>query len=150
MKLQFIKWLAWKLKTRVIQGSCGAQLGPLLTRHYIVDTKPLGIYIHNLRRDDQRDLHDHPWPFVSLILNGGYIEIRDNPQNDNMYLAGRVLFRRAVHRHRLVVLPNTWTLVIKVWTCREWGFWIDKPKGLGFTHKEFVHWTAYDYERGCE
>jgi hypothetical protein len=32
-----------------------------------------GIFLHVIHRnDDDRDPHDHPWPFTSLILSGGY------------------------------------------------------------------------------
>lgn len=31
---------------------------------------------HILRSDDDRAYHDHPWPFVTVILKGGYYELR--------------------------------------------------------------------------
>jgi hypothetical protein len=34
-----------------------------------------GVFIHRMDTSDPGiDLHDHPWPFVSLILAGGYTE----------------------------------------------------------------------------
>lgn len=31
---------------------------------------------HTLMSDAGRDFHDHPWPFTSFILGGGYLEHR--------------------------------------------------------------------------
>jgi hypothetical protein len=34
-----------------------------------------GVKLHHiLRSDDDRDLHDHPWSFLSIVLKGGYWE----------------------------------------------------------------------------
>src|SRR5208282_805597 len=30
---------------------------------------------HILRSDEDRHLHDHPWPYVTIILKGGYWEV---------------------------------------------------------------------------
>ena len=32
-----------------------------------------------LRSDSDRHCHDHPWPYVSIILRGGYWEVREFP-----------------------------------------------------------------------
>src|SRR5688500_6187293 len=40
-----------------------------------IDVLPFGVYVHRiLAPDPGLDLHDHPWPFVTLILRGGYVE----------------------------------------------------------------------------
>lgn len=39
------------------------------------DNRLFGAYLHHIDRPDPGfDLHDHPWPFVSIILRGGYTE----------------------------------------------------------------------------
>ncbi len=36
--------------------------------------------------DPREDPHDHPWPFESLIVTGGYTELRYRRQEDGSYL----------------------------------------------------------------
>ena len=59
----------WKF---VILGRDGS---PAMVRYRLLDTRWGGLYVHHFLRSDQdRDLHDHPWHFTSLILWGGYVE----------------------------------------------------------------------------
>lgn len=127
-----------------------------------------GIYLHKfLRDDDDRALHDHPWPSVSYILEGGYIEHLDKGRK-RLWFKGAIVFRRAAHRHRIELLRDfnqprpfgkrdhpvipAWTVFITGFKVREWGFWC--PSTTGF---RFVHWkkfTATDDRggigKGCE
>ena len=59
---------------RVIENEAG---DPYLVR-WSLDAGRFGsVKLHHiLRSDDDRDLHDHPWSFVSVILRGGYWEHR--------------------------------------------------------------------------
>jgi hypothetical protein len=46
-----------------------------MVRWRLIQTPWFGIYLHRLNKPDPRPtLHDHPWPFVSVILHGGYTE----------------------------------------------------------------------------
>lgn len=57
----------------------GGRENPYLIRWWLLPRNrfPINIYLHRmLRSDDDRALHDHPWWFLSIILSGGYIEIR--------------------------------------------------------------------------
>lgn len=49
---------------------------PYLRRWWLIPRNPvLNVYLHQfLRDDDDRALHDHPWFWCSIILQGGYIE----------------------------------------------------------------------------
>lgn len=102
--------------------------------------------VHRIRRSDgDRHLHDHPWHFVSLILEGGYtetLEVGEGPvpmHERRRYRAGDVVFRHAEHRHRLEIDDgDCWSLVFTSHTVREWGFWT--PEG-------FVPWRKYDAAR---
>lgn len=95
-----------------------------------------------LRSDRARDLHDHPWHYVSIILEGGYVEEIEvahglNPLTERRrYRPGDVLFRHAEHRHRLEVDEgiDCWSLVLTSHNVREWGFW---------TSSGFVPWREY-------
>jgi hypothetical protein len=68
-----------------------------------------GLRIHNIRESDgDRELHDHPFDFVSVVLKGGYWEhTADGKQK--FYGPGSILFRKAETLHRLE-LPMKWSL----------------------------------------
>ncbi len=107
-------------------------VGPLLIRWILVRVPLFGIYLHKLCRSDyDRALHDHPWPFVSIVLWGGYWEVHDQSTQDRpVWLwrgAGSVAYRPADWRHRIVLNCPAWTLILVGRRCRPWGFWL--PEG---------------------
>jgi len=57
---------------------------PYLERYYVFlkDRKrfPFNVFVHKFLKSDPDDVHDHPWPYATLILKGGYWEWR--PQFD--------------------------------------------------------------------
>lgn len=60
-----------------------------------------GLRVHKiLRSDGGRDLHDHPFTFISFILKGGYYEYRDDGSK-TWYGPGSVVYRKAETLHRL-------------------------------------------------
>lgn len=51
-----------------------------LTRWYLLRTPLFSIMLHKFSRSDEdRALHDHPWPFLVIPLRSGYTEISDKP-----------------------------------------------------------------------
>lgn len=117
-----------------------------LKRLRIVQTPWFGVYLHWIYLpDDDRDMHDHPWSFWSLIVRGGYTE-RTQTTISGVRLTGLdpVLRRHrtfSLHKHplarahRIVDLrPKTITLLLVGRRCREWGFYTDQG---------FVIWTEY-------
>lgn len=122
----------------VIERSPGAAdgTGPVTWRRPVAKLlQALGIAArvhHILRSDHGRDPHDHPWPFVTIILRGGYYEVRFDADGkairSRWHGPGSVLFRRATDLHKLV-LPEgqtAWTLFVTGKKCQTWGF---KPEG---------------------
>jgi hypothetical protein len=119
--------------------------GDLYLRRYFLTPRswPTRLFLHRIYRPDRdRDLHDHPWPFRTLVLRGGYEE--------EQYVPG--LFERmgwlstvmhwATYRHRITrVEPNTWTLCFVGQAQRTWGFWVDKVPHDGTS--VFVPWREY-------
>lgn len=97
-------------------------------RRQIVRTPWFGIYLHRiLTRDFDRHAHDHPWPFVSLILRGGYVEFvtgDDGLPLECVRTRGS-LHRMPVEKAHLIyeVAPNTLTLVLTGRHGRDWGYW---------------------------
>lgn len=93
---------------------------------YIVFRSPRGsLFIHKLCRSDyERALHDHPWPFVSLVLKGGYCEVLED-DSLNTRKRWSVAYRPALFRHRVIAPKPCWTLVLVGPRQRKWGFWVD-------------------------
>lgn len=93
------------------------------------------IYLHEILRDDQdRDLHNHPWDSVSMILQGGYKEI--TPEGEFIRRAGDVVHRKASDFHRLEMIGGKpcITLFHTGPAINDWGF--DTKIG-------FVPWREY-------
>lgn len=87
---------------------------------------------HILRSDRGRAPHDHPWPYLTIILRGGYWEhVYDEEgfwRDVHWRGPGSVLFRPAKSLHKLEVQPGqtAWTLFITGRKQQTWGF---KPPG---------------------
>lgn len=98
-----------------------------------VEWKPLGgIFVHRMQGPDPgQDVHDHPWPFVSLILKGGYIERRCDARSvDRQHYAARkrgsLRLMRLDEAHTITRLvgETSWSLVIHGRHVRSWGFYV--------------------------
>ena len=109
---------------------------PYLERYYIFLKDrtwfPFNVFLHKFLQSDPDDVHDHPWPYATLILKGGYWEWM--PQfNSKGEKVGEIAawrgpghFRtsKATSYHRIELDPNveTWTLFMPGPHQREWGF----------------------------
>ena len=93
------------------------------------------VYYHRiLRDDDDRALHDHPWPSFSIMIKGQLREVlEDGPR---VVLAGDCIYRGPEMAHRLELIDGqpAETLFITGPRVREWGFHC--PKG-------WVHWQDF-------
>lgn len=45
-----------------------------LIRYSLFSCPWFAIKLHNIVRDDDICMHDHPWTYISIILKGGYVE----------------------------------------------------------------------------
>lgn len=113
--------------------------GVYLDRLRIIQTPWFAIWLHRLGEPDRdRHLHDHPRPFVSLVLRGGYVEELPWPSTLSGTCGGYTShvrwlnIKRATDLHRIVSLDRTptWTLVFCGPLRRRWGFvtedgWVD-------------------------
>ena len=118
-----------------------------LCRWYIIPRNPLiSVYAHWIRvSDDDRAMHDHRSVTISIILDGGYIEVTPRePQwaDPNQYVkrqkrsAGDIIARMPRSLHRLEVPSgcDAITLFITGPWLRVWGF----HTAVGWlTHKEY-------------
>jgi hypothetical protein len=97
------------------------------------------VRIHEILRSDlprspdrPTDFHDHPWPYLTIILRGGYTEVTPVYDRSGLYLGekrkwykpGSVLFRRARSWHYLETPEGqtATTLFITFGYARKWGF----------------------------
>lgn len=114
-----------------------------LTRWRIIETPWLSLYLHRLGTPDSRPtLHDHPWPFLSLILRGGYDECRRYgaaPVSVRFFNAKRSTDVHWISRlHR----TPTWTLMLVGRRNRTWGY-VD-PDGAWTEFDQHPHALEFD------
>lgn len=91
-------------------------------RRWVLETPFGSLRIHHwLSSDDDRNFHDHPWWFITLVLSGEYTDV--SPQGRESMTPGRIRFRPALHKHTVEVKPpGCWTIVLTGSHVRFWGF----------------------------
>lgn len=110
-----------------------------MERFYLSEDRNVRLH-HILMSDPDRDLHDHPWDFVSVLLTGAYRETTET--DEAAYSAPAVIARSAETLHRLTLLEGPmWTYVVTGPVRRRWGF--ATPDG-------WVDWTEYEGRRLSE
>jgi len=109
---------------------------PYLERYYVFLKDrtwfPFNIFVHKFLKSDPDDVHDHPWPYATLILKGGYYEWipqfdkQGNKFNEIAVWRGPGSFRicGATSYHRIELDPSitAWTLFMPGPQRRDWGF----------------------------
>lgn len=112
---------------------------PYLERYYLFlkDRKhfPFNVFLHKFLKGDPADPHDHPWPYATLILSGGYYEwvpefnADGTKSGEIRYWRGPGHFRickpTSYHRIELKEGVTAWTLFMPGPQKREWGFLVD-------------------------
>jgi len=125
----FLKLLERLGRKRVVMDRLDNE--PYLTRYYLFlkDRKwsPFNIFLHNFHKGDPDDLHDHPWPYFTFILKGGYYEHTPTGKHWRAAGTGRFAGSRSLHRIELEPGVDCWTLFIPGPQLREWGF-VDNGK----------------------
>lgn len=163
-KLQ--RWLAARIFNRIVPDRLpdfviGGAEDPYMLRWWLIPrNRWANVYLHCvLDDDDDRALHDHPWPSLSLMLRGELGEVyldRKGLERRRIMRRGSLVWRRATFTHRLYLPRNpdrprhAWTLFLTGPVIREWGFLC--PKG-------WRHWREFtaardgksgEIGRGCE
>lgn len=109
---------------------------PYLERYYLFlkdrQRFPFNVFLHKFLKSDPDDVHDHPWPYATVILKGGYWEWI--PQFDSTgekcnEIAKwrspghfRVCSANSYHRIELDPTVECWTLFMPGPQTRDWGF----------------------------
>ena len=135
-------WIIERAERRQPDFIVGGPESPYLLRWWIIPRNPVfNVYLHQfLRDDDDRALHDHPWPWCSILLVGSYIEhtiAAGGIHRRQIREAPSIKISGPWRAHRIELLPNTpnpanafetwprkpcWTLFITGPRIRGWGF----------------------------
>jgi len=119
---------------------------PLLTRYYLFLKErkrfPFNVFLHKFHKGDPGDVHDHPWPYFTLILKGGYYEwvLSGNCEVRKWRSPGHFRFCSATSYHRIELKEGVtpWTLFIPGAQTREWGFLVND---------KWIHNDSYLYDK---
>ena len=131
-----LNWLERHDRKRIIMDrQCDE---PLLTRYYLFlkDRKrfPFNVFSHKFHKGAPGDKHDHPWPYFTLILAGGYYEYtpimafgKMIGETKHWRRAGhfRICSAYSYHRIELKEGVTPWTLFMPGPQTREWGFLVE-------------------------
>ena len=153
MKLttKFLNFLDKVGRKRVIMDRVSAE--PYLERYYVFlkDRKsfPFNVLLHKFLKGDPDDVHDHPWPYATFILKGGYYEwtptfVNGLKVSETRHWRGPGHFRickpESYHRIELKEGVVAWTLFMPGPHKRDWGFlvnnkWINHETYLKDRHE---------------
>ena len=112
---------------------------PYLERYYLFLKErknfPFNIFLHKFLKGDPDDVHDHPWPYATLILKGGYYEWTAEFDENNIKIGEtkhwrgpghfRVCSANSFHRIELKPEVTAWTMFMPGPQKREWGFLVN-------------------------
>lgn len=119
-----------------------------LFRVRIIQTPWFGVFLHDIYEDDgDRDCHNHPWSFLSIVLRGEYTErYYPEPETRPTYYVLKRHTNRSIHKmgrtaaHRIIdASPRLKTLILTGPRQSTWGFFCD---GV------FIDWQDYEREIG--
>lgn len=133
----FLKLLERVGRKRIILDRLSSE--PYLERYYLFLKErkyfPFNVFLHKFLKSDPDDVHDHPWPYATLILKGGYYEWVPVFDNNGLKIAEIVHWRSPGHfricnatsYHRIELDPSVecWTLFMPGPQKREWGFLVN-------------------------
>ena len=146
----FLKLLEKLGRKRIVMDRVENQ--PYLERYYLFlrerDRFPFNVFLHKFLKSDPDDVHDHPWPYATLILKGGYWEWtprfddRGNKITELVRWCGPGSFRWASANtyHRVELDPDVecWTLFMPGPKQRDWGFLV---------RNQWIQWEEYLKQR---
>ena len=125
---------------------------PYLERYYLFlrerNRFPFNIFLHKFLKSDPDDVHDHPWPYATLVLKGGYWEWiphfdtvgRKTGEYQAWRGPGHFRISKANSFHRIELDPDitAWTLFMPGPKQRDWGFLVKN---------KWIQWEQYLKQR---
>jgi len=117
---------------------------------------PFNVTMHKIVKSDDPLYHDHPWSYVTIVLDGGYYEHTPIKDNKGRIIGdfcewrgpGSIIKRKANDYHWLELKnekPAT-TLFFMGRQKRPWGFLVKtKPTKYRWIHNEYYlkDWQSY-------
>ena len=142
----FLKLLEKLGRKRIVMDRVNDE--PYLERYYVFLKDrtwfPFNVFLHKFLKSDPDDVHDHPWPYATLILKGGYYEWvpefdktgRKCGEVRHWRGPGHIRYSPATSYHRIELNPDVtaWTLFMPGAKQRDWGFLV-KDK--------WIQWEQY-------
>jgi hypothetical protein len=146
----FLKLLERMGRRRIVMDRTSNE--PYLERYYLFlkerERFPFNIFLHKFLKSDPDDVHDHPWPYFTIILKGGYWEWipEFNSQGEKIgeiaHWRGPGSFRwcsaDSYHRIELDPAVTAWTLFMPGPKQRDWGFLV---------RNRWIQWEQYLAQR---
>ena len=146
----FLNWLDSIGRKRIIMDRVDNE--PYLERYYVFLKErrkfPFNVFVHKFLKSDPDDVHDHPWPYATLILKGGYWEWTPNFNSQGIKIGEtrhwrgpghfRICSPNSYHRIELKEGVTAWTLFMPGPHQREWGFLVNN---------KWIHNEQYLYDR---
>ena len=144
---KFLKFLEARGRKRIVYDRIDNE--PYLERYYVFlkdrgEHFPFNVFLHRFLKSDIDDLHDHPWPYATLILKGGYYEWTPQFGADGKKIGeiarwcgpGSFRWAKANSYHRIELDPSVecWTLFMPGVKQRDWGFLVKN---------KWVQWEQY-------
>ena len=134
LKNKFFKTLEKAGRKRIILDRASKE--PYLERYYVFLKDrtwfPFNVFIHKFIKSDPDDVHDHPWPYATLILKGGYNEWVPTFDEHGKKIGEvchwrgpghfRICSANSYHRIEMVEGVAAWTMFMPGPQKREWGF----------------------------
>ena len=125
---------------------------PYLERYYLFlrerNRFPFNVFLHKFLKSDPDDVHDHPWPYATVILKGGYWEWiphfdtvgRKTGEYQVWRGPGHFRISKANSFHRIELDPDitAWTLFMPGPKQRDWGFLVKN---------KWIQWEQYLKQR---
>ena len=125
---------------------------PYLERYYLFlrerDRFPFNVFLHKFLKSDPDDVHDHPWPYATLVLKGGYWEWIPHFDTVGRKIGEYQVWRgpghfrvskaRSFHRIELDPDITAWTLFMPGPKQRDWGFLV---------RNQWIQWEEYLKQR---
>ena len=125
---------------------------PYLERYYLFlrdrEQFPFNVFLHKFLKSDPDDVHDHPWPYATVILKGGYWEWiphfdtvgRKTGEYQVWRGPGHFRISKANSFHRIELDPDitAWTLFMPGPKQRDWGFLVQNT---------WIQWEQYLKQR---
>ena len=125
---------------------------PYLERYYLFlrerERFPFNVFLHKFLKSDPDDVHDHPWPYATLVLKGGYWEWiphfdtvgRKTGEYQVWRGPGHFRISKANSFHRIELDPDitAWTLFMPGPKQRDWGFLV---------RNKWIQWEQYLKQR---